>query len=365
MLMSRFSFFAFLFSLSISPGSSRLGHFDGIFSDDQAEKNSKRVRAKRTAYDNMCNGTVKQNSTLEDVYDDLEKMFEPSKVDVYLHKERNMRPEQCMYTFLDLGANVGHSLGTFIDSGIEICGGKKMKKQPKYNLDENRINEHHKKKMKMIDFGRCFRQKDGVCTGDYFNHPEDYCYYGVEGNPVFTERLQQLQFRTMRSSPRPVRRAYFFTETVAHTVAGPTVLYLDTVSKAQNYWGSTTLEDHPDILKSVDANGEVESAAVHGMTLKTLIRQTLVPKKGAKMMIKIDIEGAEYALLNAAYEEGFICDIIKEKGVQISILFDVHRNIGDSEDRRKFKEVTIVGLQECGVIMWGSMNMWGSMKIGR
>mmetsp|Transcript_17618 Transcript_17618/g.32008 ORF Transcript_17618/g.32008 Transcript_17618/m.32008 type:complete len:613 (-) Transcript_17618:41-1879(-) len=122
--------------------------------------------------------------------------------------------------------------------------------------------------------------------------PEEYCFYGVEGNPAFTRKLRALEF-TIRgdSKPgghnpfqgvtnlrpplptfvkglRPLRHIHFFTETVVASHNGPTDLFLDSVSA--DHVGSSLLESHKYALM-----GGNETVEVRGITLTWLLQHVL------------------------------------------------------------------------------------------
>lgn len=106
--------------------------------------------------------------------------------------------------------------------------------------------------------------------------PEDYCYYGVEGNPVFTGRLQALERRVMDLRPRPLRHAHFLTGSVGAGEDGPAKLWLDTVNAKENYWGSSVFKGHQDVRKSAAETNSTETYAdVEGYTVGRLMRMTL------------------------------------------------------------------------------------------
>ena len=56
----------------------------------------------------------------------------------------------------------------------------------------------------------------------------------MEGNPEFTSRLNKLTNYVMGMSPRPVQHLHIFTESVITAIDGPTKLYLDKTSVAEN-----------------------------------------------------------------------------------------------------------------------------------
>jgi hypothetical protein len=188
-------------------------------------------------------------------------------------------------------------------------------------------------------------------------HPEEYCYYGVEGNPHFTQRLQALEERMNNATPRLLQRAHFLTETVGAGHDGPTVLYLDTINTKQNFWGSSLLAGHRDVQRSANAKGhgeasQVVQAPVQGITLSSLLQQAVLKQAGAHVLIKMDIEGGEYYVLEEAFQSGELC-AYAQSGVQIHLIVETHRpdvigmtNI-DLQHWRHLKR----SLQDCGVIL--------------
>ena len=64
--------------------------------------------------------------------------------------------------------------------------------------------------------------------------PEETCVYGMEGNPDFTERLQKLENFVQGMQPRPVQHFHIHTESVITATDGPTKLFLDKISVAEN-----------------------------------------------------------------------------------------------------------------------------------
>ncbi len=184
--------------------------------------------------------------------------------------------------------------------------------------------------------------------------PEDYCYYGIEGNPVFTERLLALEHRVRNTTPRPVRYAQFLTDTVTAGADGPTVLYLDTINKRFNYWGSSILSGHKDVVQSAarTENKTAVEAPVQGWTLSTLLDKTTMGRDNETtkhVFIKMDIEGGEFVVLNEAVET--LCDYAT-KGVLVDLLAEIHstKQIGVADDdQARFHETTLPRLKECGV----------------
>lgn len=233
-------------------------------------------------------------------------------------------------------------MGKLIDSGFpNECPNYGRNSHARYNLTSGimeigRGNE-------LITFAR-------NAMGDVGRTPEDYCYVGVEGNPVFTERLHILEARVMDTTPRPLRAAHFYTESVGSGVDGPTFLYLDTINSGQNFWGSSIIETHQDAKKSAAANGNVTvKAPVTGLTLSTLLKRSVQRVNGSHVIIKIDIEGGEYVVINEAIDT--LCDFANA-GVRVDLMMETHspRVTGQySPDMRKYQGETRKRIPECGI----------------
>jgi hypothetical protein len=268
---------------------------------------------------------------------------------------------KCQYVFLDFGANIGDSLVKLIDSsmpeydsGVVEDGTKihhilntttgsmgptfydHMKRNPnKWILPKwvNQNIEAYNKERKVKG------NRDPV-------QPEDYCYYGVEGNPVFTSRLRREEIQVMNMIPRPVRHLHFLTEHVGAGKDGPTTLFLDTVNGKDNFWGSSILQSHVDVVKSGGNTG----TPVMGITLTKLLKDTVLP--GGHVMIKIDIEGGEYQLLEEAIDTDIFCKLIKKDDVKIDLLNEPHgaNIVGSEEPGQRWKDIGGQNkIRNCGV----------------
>jgi hypothetical protein len=251
-------------------------------------------------------------------------------------------PEKCRFLFFDFGANIGDSLGKFISAGIPSCQGGERPSSPisatasrqsfaGRTPDSNSLVgwSAHVLSNATWDFreekegNNHHRRRRGL-------HPENYCYVGVEGNPVFTSRLLRLQDSLMEKEdgndldhlvlPPPVQSVRFYTETVGASADGPVAFYLDTKNAKVNYWGSSLIASHID----VKPEGKV---TVDGVTLTTLLRRHVDTKSGGgHIMIKMDIEGGEYALLNEASDSGIFCDLT-QNGFRVDVLIEFHSQV--------------------------------------
>lgn len=255
--------------------------------------------------------------------------------------------QSCPMVFIDYGANIGDSLGKFIDATLppsDACHGK-------YNVTTGIFDTLSQPSNNKLTSWVAANMNEASHQIGKTLHPESYCYVGVEGNPVFTKQLEQLQHRVMHSYPRPVRNVQILTETIGVGVDGPAVLYLDTVNKEQNYWGSSVFDTHPDVVQSETKNKKT-SAKVQGMTLTTLLKQTTQHHYGNHVLIKLDVEGAEYELLNEAYDSGILC-AYATSAVRVDVLVELHPKpmLGDNGRAgfERFDKETKRGLTQCGI----------------
>eukprot|EP00566_Odontella_aurita_P018182 CAMPEP_0113560752 /NCGR_PEP_ID=MMETSP0015_2-20120614/19602_1 /TAXON_ID=2838 /ORGANISM="Odontella" /LENGTH=328 /DNA_ID=CAMNT_0000462485 /DNA_START=207 /DNA_END=1190 /DNA_ORIENTATION=- /assembly_acc=CAM_ASM_000160 len=169
-----------------------------------------------------------------------------------MKKSKDDMMRRCKYVAIDFGANVGDTMAHMMDAGLVSCDrtrklGEKAKSeahfdQAKFELTDQPWNRITKFLVGMV----------ASLGGDRVG-PEDYCYYGVEGNPVFTERLRRAEAWASQITPKPLRHAHFLTETVGAGKDGPAQLWLDTVNAKQNYWGSSIFKSHQDVEKSAKA----------------------------------------------------------------------------------------------------------------
>ncbi len=236
-------------------------------------------------------------------------------------------------------------MGKFIDAGFptDCTGLERVNGRAHYDLDKG--------KMTLYD-GNITDLTDTVrnCLKEQSRYPEEYCYVGVEGNPVFTSKLKALEARVRGTMPKPIRSAHFYTETVAAGIDGPTVLYLDTVNTKQNFWGSSVVRTHADVQKSAAENGNAPvEAKVSGLTLTTLMKRSVKREKGAHVVIKIDIEGGEYAVMNEAIET--LCDFTTA-GVRVDLILELHWEgvLGrQNADFKKFHGKTAKRIEPCNI----------------
>lgn len=330
----------------------------------------------RQQYQQQCHDEISTKEDLMQTLSSMMTMMSPTNItrhEDFSRDDTDLLLIPCRYTFLDFGANIGDSLGKFIDAGLDPCPEKGITKNPHLDLNIDRSNNYEQTKAVVVQFherenvlvrsSRTILNQQQHRKSDSVG-PEDYCYYGVEGNPQFTERLQRLERRILQqghnsssSSTRPVQHVHFLTETVGAGQDGPTVLYLDTVNTDQNFWGSSLLAGHRDVKRSATKTSTTEAvlqkAPVQGITLTTLLKQTVLPVAGGHVMIKMDIEGGEYAVLEEAYESGIMCEY-HQAGVAIHLLLETHRpkDIGAKDfDLQHWRHIKKTLTEDCGVIL--------------
>ena len=174
---------------------------------------------------------------------------------------------------------------------------------------------------------------------------EDSCYYQVERNPHFTALLKTTEDNVMSMRPRPVRYVHFLTETVGTNRDGPTQLFLDTVNPKENFWGSSVMDTHRDVQAS-----HKTGVAVMGVTLTSMLQKAVKP--GGHVIVKIDIEGAEYLLLEEAIESSILCVMVQKQGVSIHMMMELHDDdvLGSPKPRQHWEEIQgHKRIVDCGV----------------
>ena len=109
--------------------------------------------------------------------------------------------------------------------------------------------------------------------------------YAIEANPYFNEKLSNL-----KSYCESLGHSFnLLTETAAWTKNEKLVFYLDTVNTNYDYWGSSLIKEHPDVVSSGFKN-----VTVDGIDISELLKKYT---HDDEIVMKIDIEGAEYDLL--------------------------------------------------------------------
>ena len=147
----------------------------------------------------------------------------------------------CTNAFIDLGTNIGDSIGYFIDNALDVCSRLWIEKHRNTQYREQTFPRPHLNvstlQVEHVGNGAnpLYGTLQSLTTAG--TQSESFCVYGMEGNPEFTPRLTKLTNYVMGMSPRPVQHLHIFTESVITAVDGPTKLYLDKTSVAENVRG--------------------------------------------------------------------------------------------------------------------------------
>ena len=88
----------------------------------------------------------------------------------------------------------------------------------------------------------------------------------------------------------------------------------------------------------------VFSADVHGISFSALAKRTLLPfkpdatpdhSKGGLLIIKMDVEGAEYQVLKEIESSGVLCDYM-QRGNRVVLIVEFHNlSITDPDERQR------------------------------
>ena len=152
------------------------------------------------------------------------------------------------YVFFDLGTNNGDSVTYFIDKAQRS-------------------------------------DKDSFLKGYGALNDKKWEIYAVEANLYFNKMLLKLKQHCESLG----HTFHLFTETAAWTKNEKLVFYLDTINVQGNYWGSSLLNYHPDVV-----NSGYKNVTVAGIDIANFLRKY---NKDDEIVMKIDIEGTEYPLL--------------------------------------------------------------------
>jgi FkbM family methyltransferase len=118
--------------------------------------------------------------------------------------------------------------------------------------------------------------------------PYLFVAYLFEGNPFFNGPLTDYVAALARELPPIVAHAY--NSTLAAAADGTIPFYVDRKNVQHNYWGSSILAEHPD----VQVADRIDLPAVD---VGALIRRVTCPED--YVVVKMDIEGAEYAVIES------------------------------------------------------------------
>lgn len=153
------------------------------------------------------------------------------------------------YVYIDLGLNNGDSTYNFLGKRARAQGGNIHKL-----IDESIIKSNK------------------------------WIIYGFEANPHFNDVLVKL-----KNDISDEHTFYLYNGTAAWIYDGFIDFFIDTVNAKYNFWGSSLKSNHPDVIKS--GNKSIN------MPCKDIAKIINQFDEDDFVVVKIDIEGAEYELL--------------------------------------------------------------------
>lgn len=300
-----------------------------LFEDDQVDENTKLVREKRAAFSTTlrCEEAPTNNATLRNDW------YTPPNLATTGTKKAVAAPVQpCTYSILDLGVGRGESLGWFIDAGIPTCptgdesNGSKI---AHYDIKTGMVSMQLstvRPANQVTAWAHRVMLEAGRQTLSRALEPEEYCYYGVEENSIYTSVLHQLGTVVLQSQPRPLRQVHFYTET-------PLV-------------ASSVQEGNNNKSKLRKSKGDFQQ----GITLSRLLKETADPTAGNHVMIRVNGDNA-YAIINEAFDSGTLC-AYAERAVRLDILVQSSsktkaEDVDDALER--FQDIVKGELHFCGV----------------
>jgi FkbM family methyltransferase len=181
--------------------------------------------------------------------------MEENKITVLKETSQNKISKK-RHIFLDLGTNNGDSVKFFVDKAEKSSDGYKV----------------------LQGYGALDNKKWEI--------------YAIEANPYFNKILTDVKVYCENLG----HKFNLLTETAAWTKNEKLVFYLDTVNVNVNFWGSSLIKNHPDVVSSGYKN-----VTVNGIDISEILKKY---NSDDEIVMKIDIEGAEYDLLLHLIKEG-------------------------------------------------------------
>mmetsp|Transcript_2396 Transcript_2396/g.10193 ORF Transcript_2396/g.10193 Transcript_2396/m.10193 type:complete len:342 (-) Transcript_2396:298-1323(-) len=242
----------------------------------------------------------------------------------------------CRHAFIDLGTNIGDVMADLMNNAYPQAESKHMRYDPvasEFKLAEGVRTTKLERLIstEMAAFGVTF--------------PET-CVVGVEGNPEFTAQLKRLEQVLRRDLTATLD---IHTESVVNNEEGKTTLFLDTINPDKHYWGSTLAQTGVNVICGPDAKEKYwkmfkgksfydkaenvdcqkAQADVDSVKLSTLMNTYIDPvlaQEGKSLaIIKMDVEGAEYPVLDELVKSGVACAFVKQ-GNALTIIYEAHYN---------------------------------------
>eukprot|EP00591_Stephanopyxis_turris_P004927 CAMPEP_0195511798 /NCGR_PEP_ID=MMETSP0794_2-20130614/3986_1 /TAXON_ID=515487 /ORGANISM="Stephanopyxis turris, Strain CCMP 815" /LENGTH=482 /DNA_ID=CAMNT_0040639455 /DNA_START=56 /DNA_END=1504 /DNA_ORIENTATION=- len=323
---------------------------NSVVSTKKADENASAMKEWRSSVKKVCKKAKSDEDAKELQKITTDSFEQTTKIDSERAFANRSSVVRCKNVVIDLGTFLGDSIRSFVDSAFVGCDKKGMKVNP-LHLDEilTQADDSTPERRRLQD---SFAEK----MKETSLFPEDYCAYGMEGNPRFTKDLALMEYFVMGLEPRPVRHLHIYTETVVTPEDGPTKVWLDTVNKERSFWGRRIVETEEDAIKS-----NLTVANVDGISLSSLMRNTLLAykpdaieedKSGGHLIVKMDIEGRLWKSLSELGENDVMCEFVNMGNTVVLMLEGDHFQTANDVDRKEFtnhiNEVE-THLKECGV----------------
>jgi FkbM family methyltransferase len=182
------------------------------------------------------------------------------------------------HVFFDLGANIGDSARLFVSS--------------------NDTKSH-------------------LLEGYGAKDDKEWDIYSIEANPLHDFNLDM----TKKHIESLGHTHHLYKQTAAWIVNENLTFFLDTVNTVKNFWGSSLHKEHNDAKRS-----NFKNVTVTGVDISMLLKEF---NKDDEIVMKVDIEGSEYALLDHLIRESTI-HLVDLISIEFhNILLDEHFNYNE------------------------------------
>ena len=155
------------------------------------------------------------------------------------------------HVLLDLGANKGDSIYNFLGMNKAALSNNKIDQL----IDRDLIDAHN------------------------------WIIYAIEANHVFDASLAEMRYQVEKQG----HLVFLFNQTVAWTYNGFIDFYYDTINAKNDFWGSSVFKEAPDVVHS----GHIKQKLV----CKDIAKLIKSYKVDDTIVVKMDVEGAEYVIL--------------------------------------------------------------------
>ena len=177
------------------------------------------------------------------------------------HNRQNSNSKR-RHVFLDLGTNNGDSTKFFVDKAKNAMLNAK-------SSESNKI---------LQGYGALENKKWEI--------------YAIEANPYFNKILADVKVHCEKLG----HEFHLYTETAAWTKNEKLIFYLDTVNVNRGFWGSSLNKHHPDVVSSGYNN-----VTVNAVDISEILKKY---RSDDEIIMKMDIEGAEYRILLHLIKDG-------------------------------------------------------------